>query len=201
MQYEIIGSGSKGNCVVINDVMVDCGLPFKKIKESLYDIKYLLLTHIHSDHVRPATLKSIKQLFPRITIIGNWEVAQKFGVDIICNHGFEVVTDDYTFTPFECEHDVVTTGFTWKYKHLDILYATDTSNMSNAPDMKYDYFFLESNYDQKKIEQVDTSKYGYDVVAGSKRHLSTQQAKTFFYMNRRDKDSVWEELHKSSRFY
>lgn len=201
LNYKIISSGSKGNCVTINDVMVDCGVPFKKMKEELYDIKYLLLTHIHSDHVRPSTLKSIKQLFPRIKIIGNHEIHQIYGVDVICNAGFEVVTDDYTFLPFECEHDVLTYGYTWQFNDLNIIYATDTSSMSNAPKEKYDYFFLESNHDEKKVEQIDRSKYGYNAYLGAKRHLSTQQAKGFYYTNRRDKDSVWEELHKSSRFY
>lgn len=188
--------------MVINDVMVDCGVPLKKMKEHLYDVKYLLLTHVHGDHVNQAALLNIKIMFPRITVIGNYEVHQKYGVNIICNAGFEVVTDDYTFLPFECEHDVVTYGYTWKYKHLDILYATDTSNMTNAPTNKYDYLFLESNHSEKKIEQIrGKANYGYDAYAGAKRHLSTEQSKVFYYMNRRNKESEWIELHKSSRFY
>lgn len=201
MQYKIINSGSKGNCVIVNDVMVDCGVGFKKIKDELYDIKYLLLTHVHSDHIKLSTLKSIKQLFPRITIVGNYEVHQKFGVDVVCNAGFDVSVDDYIFKPFECEHDVLTYGYTWQFNGLSILYATDTSTMSNAPKQKYDYFFLESNHDEKKIEQIDMNKYGYNAYLGAKRHLSTRQAKGFYYTNRRNKDSVWVELHKSSRFY
>ena len=61
MHYEIISTGSKGNSVIINDIMVDCGVAFKRLKEYLYDIKYLLLTHIHSDHIKPTTLKRIKK--------------------------------------------------------------------------------------------------------------------------------------------
>ena len=34
VSYKVIGSGSKGNCVVIGDVMFDCGLPFKKVERS-----------------------------------------------------------------------------------------------------------------------------------------------------------------------
>ena len=29
--------------------MVDCGVPFKDIQDHLYDVKYLLITHSHSD--------------------------------------------------------------------------------------------------------------------------------------------------------
>jgi len=202
MNYEIIASGSKGNCVIVNDVMVDVGVPFNKIKDKLYDIKYLLLTHIHTDHIKPSTLKSVKQLFPRIKIIGNHEVYQKFGVNVICNAGFDVVTDDYTFLPFECEHDVLTYGYVWSFEAFEILYTTDTSSITNAPNKKYDYLFLESNHDEKKLEKASGQiKGNYNPYLSGKRHLSTQDAKAFYYLNRRDKDSKWIELHCSSRFY
>ena len=67
MQYEIISTGSKdGNCVIINDVMVDCGVPFSKIKKQLYDIKYLLITHTHGDHSNIKTLQQITAQFPNL---------------------------------------------------------------------------------------------------------------------------------------
>lgn len=189
--------------MIINDVMVDCGVPFKVIKEHLYDVKYLLLTHIHSDHIRETTLNNIKKLFPRIKIIGNHEVHQLFGVNIIANTSFPIETDDYCFLPFECEHDVLTYGFTWEYEGKSIIYATDTSTMENAPDDKFDYIFLESNHDEKKVELIrfNAKRYGYNAYAGAKRHLSTQDAKAFYYTHRKSKDSKFIELHQSERFY
>lgn len=202
MHYEIISTGSKGNCVVINDVMVDCGVPFNKIKEYLYDVKYLLLTHIHSDHIRPATLKSIKKMFPKIQIIGNYEVHQVYEVHTIANGGYPIETDDYTFVPFECFHNVVTHGFTWEFEGQAIIYATDTASMENAPKEKFDYLFVESNHDEYKLEQaINQVKGGYNPYLGGKRHLSTQQAKTFYYTHRRNRDSEFIELHRSERFY
>lgn len=205
MQYEIISTGSKGNCVVICDgqVMVDCGVPYSKIKKHLYNVRYLLLTHIHSDHIRHTTLDHIKRDFPRIKIIGNYEVHHMFGVHIIANATFPIETDDYIFTPFLCEHDVVTYGFTFLYNGKSIIYATDTSSMKNAPDLIYDYFFLESNHCEKKVERIldQRAKYGYDAYKGAKRHLSTQQCLGFYYSHRRDKNSKLIELHQSSRFY
>lgn len=202
MKYEIISSGSKGNCVVINDVMIDIGVPFGKIKEHLYDIRYLLLTHIHGDHVKPATLKNIKSLFPKIKIIGNYEVHQSHGVDILANAGYEVVTDHYIFKPFECVHDVLTYGYVWQFEDNEIIYATDTSSMENAPKGPYDYLFIESNHCEKKLEMaINQVKGGYNPYLGGKRHLSTQAAKTFYYVHRKDKDSQFVELHQSHRFY
>jgi Cft2 family RNA processing exonuclease len=202
LNYEVIQSGSKGNCVVIHDVMVDCGVSFAKLKEHLYNIRYLLLTHIHSDHIRPATLQKIKVLFPKILIIGNYEVAQVYGVHVISNAGYPVETEHYNFMPFECVHNVVTQGFTWTINGLSIIYATDTNTLKHAPLGMYDYFFLESNHDEKKLLAARRNfKGGYDPYTSGKRHLSTKACKTFYYLNRRARESELIELHKSERFY
>lgn len=202
MKYEIISSGSKGNCVIINDVMVDCGVPFNKIKDHLYDTKYLLLTHIHSDHIKKVTLSNIKKMFPVIKTIGNHEVHQTVGVDYIANAGYTIETPHYNFLPFECIHDVLTYGFTWKHEDNEIIYATDTSSMENAPNEKFDYIFIESNHDEYKLEQAGQNVKGnYNPYLSGKRHLSTQQARAFYYTHRRNRDSEFIELHKSHRFY
>lgn len=203
MFYEIISTGSRGNCVIVNDVMIDCGVPFKQIKDYLYDIKYLLLTHIHSDHIKYATLENIKKQFPKIQIIGNHEVHQVYGVHTIANADYPIMTNDYIFTPFLCPHDVLTYGYVWTYNNLKILYATDTSSMDHAPDEKFDYIFLESNHDENKIEAIlqRPHDFGYNAYAGAKRHLSTQSARLFYYTHRKDRNSQFIELHQSSRFY
>jgi phosphoribosyl 1,2-cyclic phosphodiesterase len=203
MNYKILGTGSRGNCVIINDIMIDCGLGFSKIKQHLYDIKYLLITHIHQDHLLLPTIRKIAERFPTITIIGNYEVCQAFNVNIIANEGFDIVTDDYIFTPFKCVHDVYTYGYTWNYQGNEIIYATDTSTLEHAPKKKYDYLFLESNHDEAKLEAIrgQQNKGSYDPYLSGKRHLSTQQAKAFFFMNRRSIDSELIELHQSTRFY
>lgn len=202
IKYEILSSGSKGNCVIINDVMVDCGIPFTRMKGKLYDIRYLLLTHIHSDHIKPSTLQRIKELFPKITVIGNYEIAQNYGVDLISNSNYSLETEHYTFLPFECVHNVVTQGFTWSVEDQNIIYATDTSSLKYAPKGLYDYLFLESNHDDKKLREARKhSTKGYDPFISGKRHLSTKDCKTFYYLNRRSKESELIELHKSERFY
>jgi Beta-lactamase superfamily domain len=203
MNHKIISTGSKGNCVIIHDdVMVDCGVPYSKIKNDLYKIKYLLVTHTHQDHLNIKTIRQIASNFPRIKIIGNYEVHAVYNCNIIANAGFEIVTDDYVFYPFENVHDVLCYGFTWEWNGQSIIYATDTSNLDNAPAGKYDWMFLESNHDEQKLEQVrDQQKGSYNPYLSGKRHLSTQQAKAFFYLNRRNQDSQFIELHQSSRFY
>lgn len=203
MNYKIISTGSKGNCVIIhNDVMVDCGVPFGKIKDDLYDIKYLLITHIHQDHLNKKTIQQIAENFPRIMIIGNYEVHNSYNCNVIANAGFTIETDDYSFYPFENSHDVLCYGYTWTFEGQEIIYATDTSTLKNAPEKKYDFLFLESNHDEAKLEAVrNENKGSYNPYLSGKRHLSTQQAKAFFYQNRRNQQSQFIELHQSARFY
>lgn len=202
MNYKIISSGSNGNSVKINDVLVDCGVSFSKIKKELYDVKYLLLTHIHSDHIKQQTLLQILEFFPHIQIIGNHEVYQQYPICTIANAGFDVITDDYTFYPFEALHDVLCYGYVWQHKGKNIIYCTDTGSLENAPNQLYDYFFLESNHDEKKLEAaIGSGKGRYDPYKSGKRHLSTQAAKAFYYMHRRTIEAELIELHKSNRFY
>lgn len=203
LDYEIIQSGSKGNAVRIENILIDCGVPQKKLDRALYQVDALLITHAHSDHLRPATFNRISRSFPHIKTVGNYEVAYNANVDIISNHFNPIEIKGWTITPFPCVHDVVTQGFVLEKGDLSIIYATDTATMENAPKFKkYDYFFLESNHDEVKIQQARKSrKYGYDVWKSASRHLSTQAAKTFYYLNRKSKESKFIELHKSDRFY
>lgn len=49
MNVKIIQTGSKGNSTIINsNVMIDCGTAYKKIHQHVFDLKLVLLTHIHS---------------------------------------------------------------------------------------------------------------------------------------------------------
>lgn len=202
LDYNVISSGSHGNAVRIENILIDCGTPHKLIERDLYKVDYLLITHSHSDHIKPSTYNRIRRKFPHIKSVANYSVAYEYNVDIISAHNNPIQLGDWTITPFPCVHDVVTQGFVIERDDLSIIYATDTATLDNAPKKKYDYLFLESNHDENKIKQVKGSNsYGYDVWKSAQRHLSTQKSKAFYYMNRKSKDSKLIELHKSKRFY
>ena len=58
MKYEILATGSDGNCVILDgSVMVDCGVPYKTVAPHLAGLKLVLLTHLHSDHFNPRTIR------------------------------------------------------------------------------------------------------------------------------------------------
>lgn len=204
LNYEIIGSGSSGNCVIIEDMMFDVGVPYKEIQDKLYDIKYLFITHRHSDHIKTNTINAIIKNFPRLKIIANYDVATLVPTYDIVGDVTELDLRDRTVQAFKCYHDVPTTGYVIRMNDINLIYATDTASLKDAPNMKYDYIFIESNHDEKKIEAIRSKSkklYGYDAWQGAMRHLSTQKSREFYYLHRRNKDSKWIELHKSKRFY
>lgn len=204
LDYRVIASGSDGNAVRIENIMIDCGIPFKEMKDDLYKVDTLLITHSHGDHIKASTLKSIRKEFPRIKVYANADVAYQYDVDVVIGTATLKLTKKRIVIPFEGKHDVPVTGFVIQLKGLNILYMTDTCRVEMPDDYPLDYVFLESNYDERKLQEIgkDFKRRNYDPRINSvTRHLSTQKCKEFYYLHRRDRDSELIELHKSHRFY
>ena len=202
LDYNIIATGSTGNAVRIENIMIDCGIPFAKMKEDLYKVDTLLITHSHSDHVKQSTLDRIRKEFPGITVYANPDVAYQFDVDMVVESKPFKLRKRRTIIPFPGVHDVPVTGYIIQMNKLNILYMTDTAKV-DPPDIPLDYVFLESNFDERKIRQ-ESKKYkrhGYDPYLSVTRHLSTQKCKEFYFTHRRSEESKLIELHQSHRFY
>lgn len=219
IDYEIIRSGSKGNAVRIENMLVDCGVPFGVLGYEwlLENINYLFITHKHGDHLNVATLKRIKKELPFIKVFGNMEVADRVGWDMIDHlfgdfkhlEGLKTKEDiKYDLTTIPLVHDVLNHGMMMKFNDgnkltTNVAYATDTNSLQNFPAYEvFDYMFLEANYSAEKLMKLAEIKdFGYDVIASAMRHLSAEKSKGFYYTRRRNKDSKYIELHQSSRFY
>lgn len=49
MNFEVLASGSDGNCVILNEcIAIDMGVPFKTIQPYVSRLQVVLLTHVHS---------------------------------------------------------------------------------------------------------------------------------------------------------
>lgn len=203
IDYHIIGTGSSGNAVRIENIMFDCGIPFGKMKEDLYLVDTLLITHSHGDHIKASTLDRIRKEFPLIKIYANAHVAYQYTVDKVIGTCPFKLKGDRKIVPFEGLHDVPVTGFIVQMKGLNILYMTDTARVDLPGEIPLDYIFLESNFDERKLKEESKryKRHGYDPYLSVTRHLSTQKCKEFYYVHRRDENSVLVELHQSGRFY
>lgn len=118
MEYQIIRSGSQGNCVIIGDTMFDCGVPFSAIRKKLYKVKYLLITHRHSDHLNKKTFLKIISEFPRIETIANWDVNYVVPVNKVVGSQTTLKFKDRVIQCFDCVHDVPTTGFAVQHMYM-----------------------------------------------------------------------------------
>lgn len=204
LDYHIIGSGSTGNAVRIENILFDVGLPYSRIKDDLYLVDYILISHRHKDHFKENVLQRIKKEFPYIKVASNYDVAQRTDcIDKIFNNGFPFQLGTQTFYPFETIHDVPGSGYTFKLKGNDVVFCTDTKDYSNMPDLLYDYMFLESNYDKNVLQSISRkgNKGYFQYINSYNRHASKQHCKAIYYEHRKSRDSVLVELHKSERFY
>lgn len=49
VNYDILATGSAGNCAIINNIIaIDMGISFKALHNHFRSLKLVLLTHIHS---------------------------------------------------------------------------------------------------------------------------------------------------------
>ena len=84
MNYNIISTGSQGNAVVLNDIiLIDCGVTFKALKSVYKDIKLVLLTHIHIDHFNKTTIRTLAKERPTLRFACcKWLVADLLECDV-----------------------------------------------------------------------------------------------------------------------
>ena len=211
LDYKILSSGSIGNAVRIRNIMIDCGIAFNKMKEELYRCQYLLITHDHQDHVKPAVLNKIVKMFPNIEVYSTYKVAR-------INDAVTAINTDYlpiTLQKAGCEmwavpvpHNTLCFGYVLKFDDLNVLYATDLKNtedlggFSSEKGFKYDYTFLEANYDETKLRLLGDTWHGqYNAyIDSSERHLGKDEALRFYARYRKEGGELI-ELHKSTRFY
>lgn len=212
MKYNIIGSSSKGNAILIEDVMLlDCGLSYAKIREYLKKIKLIFISHKHQDHLNMACIKQIAYNYPTIKFItGSKEVVEKL---VKCNIrkkniyllkegirydlGLVKVRLIYLF------HDVDNYGLKWEMGGKKGIYIVDTERIDHIVAQDYDLYLIENNYQEDIIEQHikeaqennDENKLYY-LQRTLNTHLSKQKCDEFL-MNNMGENSIYEYVHLS----
>lgn len=190
MNYKILASGSKGNAVIVEDIiLIDCGVSFKTLKDYYKGLKLVLLTHIHSDHFNKTTIKKLAQERPTLRFgCCEWLVEElincgvsKRNIDLFSS--FEAMHyKNFAIESFNLKHDVPNCG--WKIRFDDdfnYFYATDTCNLDNVKAKNYDMYFIEGNYEDKeelekrKQRHLENSEYYYEDRV-EKTHLSQVKA-------------------------
>lgn len=203
MNYDILGSSSKGNSIVLNyNIMLDCGLSYSKIKYYLKDIKVIFISHRHSDHLNSTCVKQIAYNYPTIKFICNEEVAQKLyelgvqqkNIYLLQEHRWY----DIGFAKVRLEklvHDAHNSSIQIEYKRpkKKIIYITDTGSIPEYIDAKeYDLYLIESNYTsreeyEKKIQEAQEKGEYTHLIRVLETHLCQEDAIKWLKDNMGDK--------------
>ena len=220
ISYDIIESGSSGNFAKIHfgrvTIAVDYGFSFKKYEHLLYDVDFILFTHKHSDHLKPASYKLIRKNIPRIKMIGNGDTNGFLNVhdcqplDVIIESDNHFKIGSISIRTFENYHgDVTSTGFIFEYMGERMLFAHDLSTTIDYCEyldktgIKLDYCLLEANYKPEVLQFIEYIKLhtGFDVFnSGSYRHLSTREWYEFTEKYCKEPNNAI-QLHKSSTYH
>lgn len=212
MNYNIIKTGSKGNCIIVEDaIMLDCGLSYKTIEPYLHKIKLIFISHKHGDHLNRATIKQIAFNYPTIKYICNIEdkelikILIKYGVRTKNIYGLKQ-NREYTIGKVlvvklqELKHDVLNSACEIRYKGKRLIYITDTGSVEHIEAKGFDCYLIEANYkDDEELDALIKQDYDngnefshYERVRET--HLSQEQAIDFLKKNMKDY-SVFEFIH------
>lgn len=202
MEYEVLATGSKGNCVIINgEIAIDMGVTWKMVAPYAKKLKLVLLTHVHGDHFKPSTVKRLHQVRPTLRWgCCEWMVGpllesgvDKRVIDVIeptlpgdtsraaIYRGLAIVD------PKPLIHDVPNCGWSITMNGEHIFYATDTGTLDGIEAKGYDYYFVEANHltaeiESRAAEKLAKGEFAYEMRAAA-THLSYEQAMDWLYKN------------------
>lgn len=207
MKYEILGTGSSGNCVILDNIMLDCGLPYKQVKQYLKDIKLIFISHKHSDHLNKSTIKKIAYNHPTIKFLVAFylvDLLLELGVEkksiltIDLEKWYNIGIANVKFEPLF--HDVPNVALKVQKGDEKVIYIVDTNSVEHIEAKDYSLYMIEANYiDEEELENRIKKDYEdgltyshYERV--QKTHLSQQKAYNWLQKNM-NKESKFVFLH------
>ena len=195
MNYNIISTGSQGNAIVLNKIiLLDCGVPFRDLKDVYKDLKIVLLTHIHGDHFNKTTIRRLAQERPTLRFACcSWLVSEllQCGVSVHNIDSLEIgrIYDYSAFkvSPVKLYHDVDNAGWRVLQNAEKAIYMTDTVTLEGITAKNYDLYLIEANYITEELEERIRSKeaageYVYEYRVRNV-HLSKEKADEWLYHN------------------
>ena len=190
MNFNILNSGSDGNGVIIEDIiLIDCGVSFKKLEDYYKRLKIVLLTHKHGDHFNKKTIRKLAYERPTLRFACcKWLVEElikcgvnKKNVDVL-EIGKIYDYRDFKVVPIKLYHDVSNCGYKLRLGVNKLIYATDTNKIEHIEAKNYDYYFIEGNYeDEEELHSRAVNDFYEDRVKNT--HLSKVQATEWLMKN------------------
>ena len=228
MPYTLIRSGSDGNCIIYKEqVMVDIGIKLKDrelIVPYLDNIKVIIITHRHSDHIQIPLMKWIIENYPEITFMYIEDVREYLDEKLVRKVKGETVQIEVPkeviiepnkiynlgilkFQPINLYHDVPNIALYIHFKDgYKVFHATDTHTLegisipSNTDLIAIEHHHIEEHYEKLIEEKVMLGEYSHEIGAKNV-HMSFEDAIEFLKRNNIEGSKVL-RLHMSSdEFY
>ena len=181
MKFYSLASGSTGNSMLIDNgeelLLIDVGITYNKIKEKLSelnydinDVKYILITHSHNDHIKSLNSFSMEKIYSCAKIPGIKNLMEKDKSFCLGN---------YKIIPYPLSHDVPCFGYRIECKDESLVYVTDTGYV-NYKIKKYlknaNYYIFESNHDINMLMDSNRPSFLKSRILSDKGHLSNEDA-------------------------
>ena len=197
VRYAVLGSGSSANAYIFeNDdfsFIIDNGFSLKELTRragiagfELSKVKFILLTHTHSDHFTGVGTLSRKFKIP--VVVHHYLPDEDFNkmkpysrLDVV--PGKEYNFDSLSFTPFSTSHDACCPlGYYFSFGGKIFMLLTDTGQVSeemHSYASKTDTLFLEANYSEELLMTGVYPGFLKKRISSNKGHLSNDDAIEF----------------------
>lgn len=193
MRISVLSSGSRGNSTLVETkdtkVLIDLGVTKSYVEERLKelevdpnDIKAILITHTHVDHIQGLKV-FLKKYHPKlyvnkIILSLLHEYIEDFDYELYETNN--IIIDDLNIDVIKTSHDVKgSVGFILKNNNKSFVYITDTGYINNKYFERlknHNLYVMESNHDVKMLMD---GKYPFHLkkrILGDKGHLSNADA-------------------------
>lgn len=195
MKVSVLASGSSGNSTYIETkkykILIDLGMSVKYInskletlKTNIDEIDYILITHLHSDHIKtlsnfskerktkicvsPLMHKNLKKINPNL----NYFVYEN-----------EIILDELEIKSIATSHDSVDPrGFVITEGISSLVYITDTGylNIKNFNILSNrNLYIMESNHDPEMLREGKYPVWLQKRILSDKGHLSNEWSATY----------------------
>ena len=211
----IIASSSSGNAYVyFENILLDIGVPFSKIKPYIQNIKYILLTHCHTDHLNIKTLQKAIYENPKIRIICGFFLVEKLiDANIPKKNIFVLELDktyivgDYVITPVMAIHDVGNFGYLIQNTETGfrVFHISDTSEIDHIKAEGCNLYAIEGNYEtDEQLQEIIKAEKALNGFSYRERvlktHLSQLQAINWLDKNNTNGgDYIFIHQHKEEK--
>ena len=211
MICDVIATGSQGNAVALgSEILIDCGVPYRRIAHIVPTLKLVLLTHRHADHFNPTTIKRLHLARPMLRFgCCEWMVPYLVSagvspavIDIYkVGHIYKYGNDHIGISVFQLCHDVENCGYKIACYGEMVLYATDTSTLDHVTAKAFDLYLIEANHTEDELadrirRKTESGEYVYEHRV-EVTHLSRESADAWLAMNAgRDSKVIYLHQHK-----